>query len=136
MQDERAEDALALLGEREPPTDEPRAARHWYLEKSLALLQLRRADEAKAELEALAARGPIPPEIAPLWHWRQLLLAQLENDPPRARQSAERMSASLDIMGPDGVLEHQIMAHYDLAKFWSAQNAHAPAFAHWQAGHA
>ena len=135
MQDERAEDALALLGESVPPTDEPRAARHWYLEKSLALLQLRRAGEAKAELEALAARGPIPPEIAPLWHWRQLLLAQAESDAPRARQAAEQMSASLDVMGPDGVLEHQIMAHYDLAKFWSAQNVHASAFAHWQAGH-
>ena len=135
MQDERAEDALALLGESEPPTDDPRAARHWHLEKSLALLQLGRAAEAKAELEALAARGPIPREIVPLWHWRHLLLAQLENDAPRARQAAERMSASLDVMGPDGVLEHQIMAHYDLAKFWSVQNAHAQAFAHWQAGH-
>jgi tetratricopeptide (TPR) repeat protein len=135
MQDERAEDALALLGESEPPTNDPRAARHWYLEKSLALLQLRRADEATAELAALAARGPIPPEIAPLWHWRQLLLAQVENDAPRARQAAERMSASLDVMGPDGVLEHRIMAHYDLAKFWSAQKVDAQAFAHWQAGH-
>ncbi len=45
------------------------------------------------------------------------------------------MSASLNVMGPDGVLEHQIMAYYDPAKFWSAQNAHAPAFAPWQAGH-
>ena len=39
-------------------------------------------------------------------------------------------------MGPDAVPEHQIMAHYDLAKFWSGQKAHSRAFAHWQAGHA
>jgi len=28
------------------------------------------------------------------------------------------------------------MGHYDLAKFWSGQNAHSRAFAHWRAGHA
>jgi tetratricopeptide (TPR) repeat protein len=135
MQDEHAADALALLQEAAPPTDDPRAARHWYLQKSLALLQLGRTAEARSELVALAARGPIAPEIAPLWYWRQVLLAQAENDAPRARQAAERMEASIDKMGPDGVLEHQIMAHYDLAKFWSIQNVPAQAFAHWQAGH-
>jgi hypothetical protein len=39
-------------------------------------------------------------------------------------------------MGPEAVPEHQIMAHYDLAKFWSGQNEHDAAFNHWQAGHA
>jgi hypothetical protein len=33
------------------------------------------------------------------------------------------------------VLEHQIMARYDLAKFWSAQGAQAKAFSQWVAGH-
>ena len=33
------------------------------------------------------------------------------------------MEASLETMGAEAVLEHQIMAHYDLAKFWSGQNA-------------
>jgi len=135
LQDERAADALALLNDAEPPTRDPRAARHWYLQKSLALLQLGRAAEARAELDALAARGPIAADIAPLWHWRQLLLARAENDMSRARTEAERMEAALSAMGPDGVLEHRIMAHYDLAKFWSGQNVPARAFAHWQSGH-
>jgi tetratricopeptide (TPR) repeat protein len=135
LQDERAADALALLNDAEPPTRDPRAARHWYLQKSLALLQLGRPAEAKAELDALTARGPISADIAPLWHWRQLLLARTENNISRARAEAERMEAALSAMGPDGVLEHRIMAHYDLAKFWSGQNAPARAFGHWQAGH-
>jgi hypothetical protein len=46
------------------------------------------------------------------------------------------MAAALAVMGPDAVPEHQIMAHYDLAKFWSGRGAHATAFCHWQAGHA
>ena len=136
LQDERAGDALALLGEAEPPDDNLRAARHWHLQKSQALLQLGQAAEAKAVLDTLAALGPIPVNLAPLWHWRQVLLARAENDIPRACEAAARMEASLETMGADAVLEHQIMAHYDLAKFWSGQNAQSRAFAHWQAGHA
>jgi Flp pilus assembly protein TadD len=136
LQDERAGDALALLDQAEPPADNLRAARHWHLQKSQALLQLGRAAEAKAALDALAALGPIPPNLAPLWYWRHVLLARAENDTPRAYGAAARMEASLETMGPEAVLEHQIMAHYDLAKFWSGQNAPSRAFAHWQAGHA
>jgi tetratricopeptide (TPR) repeat protein len=135
LQDERAADALALLNGVEAPAADLRAVRHWYLQKSQALLQLGRSAEARTVLNALAALGPIPPNLAPLWYWRQILLARAENDTPRACQAAERMEASLQKMGPEAVLEHQIMAHYDLAKFWSGQNAHARAFAHWQAGH-
>src|SRR5581483_6875274 len=57
------------------------------------------------------------------------------NDISRACVEAERMEAALSAMGPDGVLEHRIMAHYDLAKFWSGQNVAPRAFSHWQAGH-
>jgi Flp pilus assembly protein TadD len=135
LQEERAAEALAVLDTGGPPSGNGRAVRHWHLQKSLALLQLRRLEEAKAVLDALAALGPIPPEIAPLWHWRHVLLALGENNPNRACESAERMEASLDVMGPDAVIEHRIMAHYDLAKFWSGRNAHARAFAHWTAGH-
>jgi hypothetical protein len=39
-------------------------------------------------------------------------------------------------MGPSGVLEHKIMARYDLAKFWSSEGEDAAAFAQWRAGHA
>jgi len=136
LQDERAGDALAVLGDAPPPAARNlRATRHWYLQNSMALLQLGRAAEAKAALDALAALGPIPPNIAPLWHWRQVVLARAANDVARARAAAEQMEASLETMGPEAVLEHRIMGHYDLAKFWSGQHAHARAFAHWQAGH-
>jgi tetratricopeptide (TPR) repeat protein len=136
LQEERSADALALL-EAAPalPEDKP-ALRHWYLQHALTLLQLGRPAEARSVLAALAALGPIPPELAPLWHWRLVLLALCERNPAGARGEAERVAAALTAMGPEAVPEHQIMAHYDLAKFWSGQNDHDTAFSHWQAGHA
>jgi len=136
LQEERAGDALALLDEAPAPTDDPRAARHWHLQRSLALLQLNRPAQARVALEAFAALGPLPPEIAPLFHWRHLLLALAERDPARAQQAAFLMEKSLGAMGPEAVLEHQIMGRFDLAKFWSGQNQHAIAFRQWAAGHA
>jgi len=135
LQEERAAEALAVLDEGGAPGSDPRAVRHWHLQKSLALLQLRRFGEAKAVLDALAALGPIPAEIVPLWHWRQVLLALGESNGAAAREAAGRMEAALDAMGPEAVPEHQIMAHYDLAKFWSGNAAPARAFGHWVAGH-
>jgi tetratricopeptide (TPR) repeat protein len=136
LQEERAADALALLNEAPALPEDLRTRRHWFLQKSLALLQLNRPAEARSVLEALAALGPIPPEIGPLWLWRQVLLAMGEGDPQRAMQAAEAMRKALDSMGPDAVPEHRIMAHYDLAKFWSGQNRHDTAFGHWTQGHA
>jgi Tfp pilus assembly protein PilF len=136
LQEERAADALALLEQAEPPADDLRALRHWHLQKSLALLQLGRGDDARAVLGALLSLGPITPELAPLWHWRQVLLAVGEGDVARAREAAAQVEAALGAMGPEAVPEHRIMAHYDLAKFWSGQNDHPRAFANWAAGHA
>ncbi len=134
--EERAAEALTLLEAAPALPAEPRALRHWHLQKSLAQLQLGRPAEARAVLDALLALGPIPPEIAPLWYWRHVLLALAEGDPLRARLLAAEMGTALDAMGPDAVLEHRIMVHYDLAKFWSGQGVHEAAFAHWIAGHA
>lgn len=135
LQEERAGEALALLDEAAPPAANLRAARHWHLQKSLALLQLGRFPDARSALAALSELGPLPPDLAPLWHWRQVLLAQGERDPAEACATAEVMEAAIESMGPEAVLEHKIMAHYDLAKFWSGQNHHSRAFAHWTAGH-
>jgi len=135
LQEERAAEALALLEEAEPPAHDQRAARHWRLQQSLALLQLGRAAEAGAALEALSALGPVPPDLAPLWRWRRVLLALAEGDFPRACDEAQLMEAALADMGPDGVPEHAIMARFDLAKFWSGRNAPGRAFAHWVEGH-
>ena len=140
LQEERAADALALLDEAPALPGDPRTRRHWLLQKSLALLQLDRPAGARSALDALAALGPVPREIGPLWQWRHVLLAICEGDPQRAMAAAEAMQQALDAIGPDGgpnaVPEHRIMAHYDLAKFWSGQNGHATAFAHWTQGHA
>lgn len=136
LQDERPEDALALLGETAPPADDLHVARHWHLQTSMALLQLGRSAEAKAALHALASLGPLPPELAPLWHWRQVLLAEAEKNTPRACAAATEMEASLGTMGPNSVLEHRIIAYYDLAKFWLGQDQRSHAFGQWVAGHA
>jgi tetratricopeptide (TPR) repeat protein len=135
LQEERAGDALALLDAAPSlPKDAP-LLRHWYLQRSLALLQLGRPAEARSDLAALVAPGPVPPEIAPLFLWRHVLLALGEGDRPRAMQAAEAMQGALDSMGPNAVPEHRIMAHYDLAKFWSGHNRQSTAFGHWIQGH-
>jgi len=134
LQEERAADALALL-EGEAPGD-PHAARHWHLQRALALVQLGRAVEARAALAAFAALGPVPPALAPLWHWRHVLLALAEGDAAGADAAATAMEAALDTMGPNAVHEHRVMARYDLAKFRSGRGEQARAFAHWRAAHA
>ena len=134
LQEERAAEALALLDGGETPSD-PLALRHWRLQQALALLQLGRAAEAREILEAFTRLGPTPPALAPLLHWRLVLLALAEGDPARACTEAERMETALADMGPEGVPEHAIMARFDLAKFWSARGAPSRAFAQWVEGH-
>ena len=135
LQEDRCAEALTLLDDAEVIPADPGAARHWHLQRSLALLQLRRTGEARAALDALAALGPVPAALAPLLHWRHVLLAVAEGDAAAARAAACEMEAALVAMGPGATPEHRIMAHYDLAKFWSGQNAHPRAFGHWVKGH-
>ncbi len=135
LQDERAADALALLDAAPAVPLDGTTLRHWHLQRALALLQLGQSEQARSVMEAVAAQGPVPPEMAPLWHWRQVLLAQAANNPAVAGKEAERMARALETMGAAAVPEHRIMGHYDLARFWSANNDAAAAFAHWQAGH-
>jgi Flp pilus assembly protein TadD len=133
--DERADDALALLDAAPPPTDES-AHRHWLLQRALALLQAGRAKEVPGVLDAFVALGPVPPALRPLLHWRRLLLAEAAGDDAAALAQAAAMQQALEAMGAEGLPEHRIMGHYDLAKFWSARRQHAAAFSHWQKGHA
>jgi tetratricopeptide (TPR) repeat protein len=120
LQEERPAEALALLDGAETPSDKA-ALRHWRLEQALAMLQLGRAAEAREAVDDLARLGPTPPALAPLVHWRLILLALAEGDPARALDEAAKMEQALDHMGPDAVPEHAIMARFDLAKFWSQQ---------------
>lgn len=134
LQEERATDALALLDAVALPAD-PEVARHWHLQHALASLQLRQPAAARARLDALAALGTLPDALAPLWHWRRVLLAVLEHDGAQAVREAEAMEAALGATQAV-VPEHRIMAHYDLAKFWSGHDAAHRAFSHWVEGHA
>jgi tetratricopeptide (TPR) repeat protein len=135
LQRERGAEALALL-ESAPalPGDLP-ALRQWHLARVLAYLQLGRLAPARAALADFVALGDIPPALAPLYHWRRVLLAQLAGDEPAALAAVTEMEATLAAMGPEAVPEHRIMAHYDLAKFFSGRGDRAAAFAHWEQGH-
>jgi Flp pilus assembly protein TadD len=135
LQRDAGAEALALL-ERAPMLPPPGPAlRHWHLTRALACLQIGRPAAARAALADVAALGPIPPEVMPLWHWRHLLLAQMEGNGAGEAEAARAMAASLENMGPNAVPEHRIMAHYDLAKFFSGHGDTASAFAQWAAGH-
>ena len=134
LQRGRGAEALALLESAALPGALP-ALCQWHLARILALLQLGRVVAARAALADLTAVGPVPSELAPLFHWRQVLLAQLEHDERGARQAAREMAAAIEAMGPNAVPEHRIMAHYDLAQFWSSRGDSAATFAHWQEGH-
>jgi tetratricopeptide (TPR) repeat protein len=129
LQEDRAPEALAVLGE-QPPAD-PGMRQHWLLQCALAHIKLGNPPRARA---ALAALGRVPPALVPLLHWRHVLLARAEGDANAARHYATLMEAALDISAAT-LPEHQIMGHYDLAKFWSGQNQAERAFSHWTAGH-
>jgi len=130
LQEERPGEALALLDQRAMPAD-PAAARHWYLQRSLALLHLGRIAEAAA---AIAELGEVPNALRPLLLWRRVLLKLGAGDIAAACALAGEMETALD--GAKSMLpEHRIMAHYDLARFWSGQRESARAFGHWVAGH-
>jgi tetratricopeptide (TPR) repeat protein len=136
LQEERPAEALALLNEVNPPADDIAAARHWHLQRALALIALNQPDKARTALSECDALGPVPPQLKPQRLWRDALLALAEGRRAEARAVAEKMEATLDGMGPGAVLEHKIMVRYDLAKFWSREGEDAKAFAQWQAGHA
>jgi Flp pilus assembly protein TadD len=136
LQEEKPAEALALLNEVDPPADNLPAARHWHLQRALALTVLGRPAQARAALAECDALGPAPPELRPMRLWRDVVLALAEGRRAEARALAGAMEAALEQMGPGAVLEHRIMARYDLAKFWSREGDDARAFAQWCAGHA
>jgi Flp pilus assembly protein TadD len=129
LQEDRATEALALLG-KQPPSDRE-MRQHWLLQHTLAHIKLGRLHEARAALTAL---GSVPPALVPLLHWRHVLLARGDGDVAGARHYATLMEATLDISATI-LPEHRIMGHYDLAKFWSGLGEVERAFAHWTNAH-
>jgi Tfp pilus assembly protein PilF len=136
LQEEQPAEALALLNEVDPPADNVPAARNWHLQRAQALIALGRPDQTRTALGAFDALGEAPPELLPLRLWCDVVLATAEGRRADALASAQQMEAALENMGPAAVLEHKIMAHYDLAKFWSSGRDDSKAFARWCAGHA
>jgi tetratricopeptide (TPR) repeat protein len=130
LQEERSGEALALLDER-PVPDEPRLARHWAMQRSLALLHQGQAGEAR---DALAGLGEVSAELRPLLLWRRVLLALAEGDEGTARALAGEMAEALGATARL-VPEHRVMAHFDLARFWSQRREADHAFPHWIEGH-
>ena len=131
LAEERPQEALALLAG-EPPQDHG-GHQHWRLQQALALLQLGRPAEAEQALDRV---GDLPTALEPLRRWREVLLALARGDVEGARRKAVDTQATLEATGEAMVAEHQIMAHYDLAKFWSTQKLPDRAFPHWVQGHA
>jgi tetratricopeptide (TPR) repeat protein len=130
LTEERSAEALALLDGRPVPAD-PALARHWQMQRALALLQVGRTTEAR---QVMAAIGDVPPEQAPLMLWRRILLALAEGDAATARVRAADMEDALAATSAL-VPEHRIMAHFDLGRFWGGQRDVEKTFAHWSAGH-
>lgn len=128
LQEEKPAEALALLSGA-PPRD-ARARWHWDEQRALALIQLGQPQVARTLLEAMG-EPPGGPTLTLLW--RHVLLGRAERDEQAARVAAEQMEARLE--SPDELLEHRIMGHFNLAKFWSPVSADR-AFPFWQRGHA
>ena len=128
LHEEKPQEALTLLSVR-PPRD-ARARRHWDEHRALALLQLGRPGAARALIDAMD-EPPDGPTLSLLW--RRVLLARAERNERAAQAAATAMEQRLD--APGELLEHRIMANFNLAKFWSSVSADR-AFPFWQRGHA
>ena len=127
-------EALALLDAVEPPADDVAVARHWRLQRALALIALgrpaRRAPRLTRSTRSARRRRRscrCGCGATSFSRWPRVIV------PPRATMARSRWRAALAHMGPDAVLEHKIMARYDLAKFWSREGEDARAFAQWRA---
>jgi hypothetical protein len=91
-------EALAVLDAAPHLPTAPPALCQFHLARMMALLQLGYEPKAQAAMADFAALGPTPPALAPLWHWRHVLLAQLRHDEPAVRAAAVEISASIPQM--------------------------------------
>lgn len=104
----------------------------WRAQRVSALLHLNRRQEARAELDAV--EEPLG-DAEILIAWRRLLFAASA----RQREQAERLSGRIAELADDEegpLLEHRIIAHFDLARFRNSRRERKRAFDHWIKGHA
>jgi Flp pilus assembly protein TadD len=120
--------ALALL-EGAPPVG--RDGKHWRAQRAMALLMIGRRAEARAELDAIEQPYG-DAEILILW--RRMALPPQNANPVEADAMAARM-AELAASETAAVLEHRVIAHYDLARYFHRRGDTNAAFANWERGH-
>lgn len=129
LQEQRVAEAMALLDG--PPPRAPELRQPWLLQRALGQIEMGALAEARATLVEI---GAVAPALLPLLQWRRVLLALREGAPDRARREAETMERVMETA--DGALpEHRIMAHFDLAKYWSGMDDPARAMAQWTIAH-
>ena len=122
--------ALALLQGEPPPG---RDGRHWHAHRAMALLLTGQRQRARAELDAIAEPyGDV--EILVLWR-RIALLPRDASGQAMADTLAERMAA-LAASDTAALLEHRVVACFDLARFHHDRGRSGAAFEHWRRGHA
>jgi len=135
LQEEKSEEALTLLREGGAPADDQVAHRHWLLQVISLLLSLGRAKEAREEMAAFEALGPVPAAMASLYHVRKASLALRARAPAVALEAATQMEAALATSDRTADPEQQIVACMQLAQFWSRKRDKAKAFGFWTEGH-
>ncbi|MBV9735838.1 MAG: sulfotransferase [Acidisphaera sp.] len=118
--------ALALF--EGPPPAGPEGVL-WRAQRMLGLVALRRHAEAHAELAEVS--GP-PGDAKILLAWLHLVLDGAQG---AARTAQIEHLASLADDEHAALLEHRIMAHFDLGDLHDAAPDRAAAFAHWHKGH-
>jgi tetratricopeptide (TPR) repeat protein len=127
--DREPAEALDVLSAAPPPGP---AGVHWRAQRAGALLMLHRNAEARAELDAITEpQGDAEILIA----WRRIVLALRAGDRAAAEGLAARTS---ELAGSEtaALLEHRIIAHFDLARYRYRNGERERAFDHWQQGHA
>jgi tetratricopeptide (TPR) repeat protein len=128
-------EALTVLGATPPEGGAAGAeALHWRAQRISALMLLRRVDEARTELAAWDGAAAGPGQAGILIGWRRLLLAAWDGDHAAADRLAGEIGALADIDGT-ALLEHRIIAQFDLARYHHGRGRTPDAFARWRAGH-
>jgi Flp pilus assembly protein TadD len=128
LNDREPAQALQLL-DREPPNGQ--LGVHWRAQKAGAMILLNRDAEARQELETI---GETAGEGELLVLWRRLVLSERGGDLEASRSLAERMTR-LAGEQTGALLEHRIMAHFELARYYYPLGEREVAFDHWKLGH-
>jgi tetratricopeptide (TPR) repeat protein len=127
--DREPAEALAVLDGIPPPGS---LGVQWRVQRVTALYHLGRGAEARAELDAITDS---PGEAEILLSWRLLVFALLDRKRDYAEELAKRIAILADAE-TGALIEHRIIAHFDLARYRNSRGERDQAFQHWRKGHA